>query len=129
MFIALILVVLLGGNEGGGSTAGLTLPSDAVYYDESDAKKVRFGRDYYPPEAKKAKVSGYAVVECEIKPNGKLFRCAVLVESPSGMGFGKATAIKVLKNPPTFPSSPNDAVRRVRYTFRWDYNFKDPITG
>lgn len=74
------------------------IPPDAVFYTQEDVKRYRFPKPYYPPEAKAAKVDADAVVACELNTNGRMKRCAVVIENPPGMGFGKATAILFLKN-------------------------------
>jgi hypothetical protein len=45
----------------------------------------------YPSEAAKTKLSGYALVHCQVRSSGDLENCEALVEHPAGFGFGDAT--------------------------------------
>jgi hypothetical protein len=45
----------------------------------------------YPSEAAKTKLSGYALVHCQVRSSGALENCEALVERPAGFGFGDAT--------------------------------------
>ncbi len=45
----------------------------------------------YPTEAAKTKLSGYALVHCQVRSSGDLENCEALVERPAGFGFGDAT--------------------------------------
>lgn len=74
------------------------IPPDAVFYTQEDVKRSRYPEPYYPPEAMAAKVDAEVVVDCEVNTNGRLKRCAVVIENPPGMGFGKPTAILFLKH-------------------------------
>jgi hypothetical protein len=47
--------------------------------------------EYYPPAAAEAGKSGRATIECHVTQWGGLADCAVLAETPGGMGFGAAT--------------------------------------
>ncbi|PVM87128.1 transcriptional regulator [Caulobacter radicis] len=45
---------------------------------------------YYPAQAKAEKLSGRAVIGCDVTPEGVLHRCKVSSELPAGAGFGQA---------------------------------------
>jgi TonB family protein len=45
---------------------------------------------FYPPEAVKAHVEGFATLGCEVAADGRLAHCKVLKETPPGAGFGQA---------------------------------------
>ena len=49
----------------------------------------------YPRDAWKARVSGRVIVRCLVGPDGQAHDCAVISETPSGMGFGEA-AVKAM---------------------------------
>lgn len=74
------------------------IPPDAVFYTQEDVKRTKYPSNYYPPEAKAAKVDGDVVVSCELNVDGTLKRCAVIFETQPNMGFGKPTAIRFLKD-------------------------------
>jgi TonB family protein len=56
----------------------------------------------YPRGAWKARVSGRVVVRCLVGPDGQAHDCAVISETPSGMGFGEA-AVKVMESATFIP--------------------------
>jgi hypothetical protein len=44
----------------------------------------------YPPQALKEGVDGFAIIGCDIGPEGRLAKCGVETERPMGYGFGQA---------------------------------------
>jgi TonB family protein len=46
----------------------------------------------YPPEARRARQEGRAVLCCLVQPDGRL-ACAPVAEAPLGMGFGEAARL------------------------------------
>jgi hypothetical protein len=98
MFVAIILVAMLVDSDTIATTPPADIPSDAVFYNQEDARKMHMGEGYYPPKAIEAHANGVVTIDCEVGANGKLIRCAVLDETPPDMGFGKATAVLFLKH-------------------------------
>jgi TonB family protein len=45
---------------------------------------------YYPLEASKQNVRGYAAIDCHLLPTGKLDDCRVALEQPTGLAFGES---------------------------------------
>jgi TonB family protein len=45
---------------------------------------------HYPPFALWLEVTGRAVIACKVSPQGRLFDCEVVEETPAALGFGKA---------------------------------------
>jgi TonB family protein len=45
----------------------------------------------YPATALKQGVSGHTELSCDLDPEGRLVRCALVKETPEGMGFGAAS--------------------------------------
>jgi TonB family protein len=45
----------------------------------------------YPPEALKQGVNGRSQISCSVETDGRLTACAVVSETPAGMGFGQAS--------------------------------------
>ena len=76
--------------------------------------------DFYPAEAKRAKVEGRAVVECVVQRNYKVADCVVLGEAPVNQGFGAAALRRVmsLEVRPTRASG-ETAGRKVRFPVYW----------
>lgn len=52
---------------------------------------------YYPSRAARRDIEGRAVIGCHVTADGRLTRCSVDAESPSGEGFGEA-ALKMSRH-------------------------------
>jgi protein TonB len=99
------------------------IPPNAVFYTREDLKRFTYGDNYYPPKAKAAHADGSAVVDCQVEPDGRLSRCAVLSETPPDMGIGEATALLFLKfaklSPEAMKAYPQGGWKKYRYI--WSY--------
>jgi TonB family protein len=87
-----------------GALAGLAMASSGLAAPKSEpAAPSRLQPDWlaepsfqdlakaYPPEALKQGVNGRTQISCSVEADGRLSACAVISETPSGMGFGQAS--------------------------------------
>lgn len=76
----------------------------------------------YPDRAAAQALPGVAVINCQIKPDGKLAPCVILSEAPEGYGFGVAAAKMFVKYVHVDPATVNGGIRpgdfRI-FTFKW----------
>lgn len=70
----------------------------------------------YPERAQRFRVSGGAVIKCEVLGNGRLGGCVVLAERPAGWGFG-AAALRLSSTFAMPPPSPTTDGRPWTVTF------------
>lgn len=76
---------------------------------------------YFPPKASHQGVSGFALVQCAVDPNGRLADCEVAQESPPGMGFGAAT-LKLMRSFALDMSAPGSKAlvgHRIQQPMTW----------
>lgn len=77
--------------------------------------------DAYPRDALRDEIQGRVVMACHLTAEGRLTACAVVEETPPGLGFGAAT----LKIAPLFRWAPTYGDGKsvggdVRIPVRWD---------
>lgn len=70
----------------------------------------------FPEAALKAQETGWAVIECTIKPDGGMEACIVTAEQPQGLGFGDAALAlgRMYKVKPFAEDGQSFAGRKVR---------------
>jgi TonB family protein len=67
--------------------------------------------DVYPAQAQKHRVSGGAILSCDVRPDGHTGDCKVEKDGPAGWGFGQE-ALELAREfvmeppPPTAPGAP-----------------------
>ena len=102
-----------------GPAASQPPPSAGQLRFEAADRAVKEGKiRYFPLKAVKPQMSGRAVVDCLVEPDGWLTDCRVVEEEPVGYDFG-ATALAMS---PMMKARPEAAGRRIRAPF----NFKPP---
>jgi periplasmic protein TonB len=69
---------------------------DAMTPDWLRAPSAEDVRRYHPDLAARQGIGGRAVLDCVLGPRGEMASCAVVSESPAGMGFGQS-ALKISK--------------------------------
>lgn len=78
-------------------------------------------RAAWPKDALTKGVSGRAVMDCEVEPQGTLERCKVISEEPAGQGFGTSALLLA----PSFEMKPAKRDGKpIRSTVRIPINFK-----
>jgi TonB family protein len=99
------ILVVLGLTLGGGYSAWAIQPSQHAVVVKPAWSVTPNGADFarlYPARARAKRVEGMAVMRCRVALAGALSACAIVRESPRGMGFGDAT----LRMAPLFRMKP-----------------------
>ncbi len=124
MLASVIVAMALQSNAGAGSDMPADIPPTAPVYAREDLKRFSIDQHYYPQKARAARVDGSAVVDCQVEPDGRLSRCAVLGESPPGMGFGEAAALIFLKyaklDSNAMQAYPQGGWKKFKYVWSYD---------
>lgn len=71
---------------------------DTQVYTRKDLSGIKRKDILVPGRANNEGVSGQSHLICELGPEGRFQQCVVLSETPEGYGFGKAHALRVLRD-------------------------------
>ncbi|MGA0607741.1 energy transducer TonB [Phenylobacterium sp. VNQ135] len=71
-----------------GAAAAKSYPSSSELWAERPSPEA--GDAAWPEAARKQEIGGQAAASCAVEPDGRLKDCRVVLETPSGQGFGKA---------------------------------------